>query len=185
LLYGTEVTSFEEFVTQFFGEIINASALDESERKVELNVMRQSRLSKANLLLTELGIRNWQPPVAPIINEVRANSPAANLGLILGDKITSFNGVKINTWGELVAQIQQYPGQSIDISYVRAGVERSGLINIGERANANTTTIRCFECFAKSYNKDLGYVRIKSQYVQRNAQRKYFCKEFEWTSEHC
>ena len=169
---GVDVSTFEEFVTQLYTEILKASdASDDVSIGVNLTVLRdaerhelrlpisqeQARLEKPELLLSQLGIRNWQPPLKPIIHQVSANSPASELGLREGDLIEQFDDVKINSWGDLVGLIQQYPSQSKDISYLRDGQSFSGTINIGERVSNGQTLgiIGVSVVIPESYGKDL------------------------------
>ena len=47
-----------------------------------------------------------QPATEPVIGAVIENKPAANAGLIAGDKILSVNGEKVSTWEELTAKLK-------------------------------------------------------------------------------
>ena len=57
----------------------------------------------------------------PVIGEVVANSPAAGIGLLGGDRITEVNGVPVATWDDLTTQIHQRPDEAITIGWSRDG----------------------------------------------------------------
>ena len=60
--------------------------------------------------------------VDAIVSEVRRGSPAAAAGIMVGDRISSFDGVKISTFAELQAAVQQtLPGDTVFIEIVRDG----------------------------------------------------------------
>jgi len=57
----------------------------------------------------------------PVIGEVVANSPAAGIGLLGGDRITEVNGVPVATWDDLTTQIHQRPDEAVSIGWSRNG----------------------------------------------------------------
>ncbi len=58
----------------------------------------------------------------PIVSEVIPDSPAELAGIIVGDVIRSFDGVKINTFADLQAAVEQtLPGDSVFIEILRNG----------------------------------------------------------------
>ena len=60
--------------------------------------------------------------VEAVVAEVIARSPAAEAGVEVGDRIRSFDGVKVNTFAELQAAVQQsLPGDTVFIEVVRRG----------------------------------------------------------------
>ena len=62
-----------------------------------------------------------------IVSEVQADSPAAKLGLKVGDVVTHVNGVEINGQGGLIAAIRDSaPGDKVTIDYSRSGEAKSG-----------------------------------------------------------
>lgn len=146
------VNSFEEFVTQLYGEILSLANSEQanSERgQVKLTVLRNgseqnlhlpitaemTRLEQPEKLLSELGISNWQPPLKPVIEKVSANSAASKVGLQAGDEIVSLDGVKIDNWAQLVSLIQSNPSKVMRVTYFRNAVLRTDKIKIGEHAS--------------------------------------------------
>jgi regulator of sigma E protease len=63
-----------------------------------------------------------EPLLVPVIDRVRAGSPAAKIGLKPGDRIISIAGVKIQRWEEFVETVMQNAGNRIEIAYRRRDV---------------------------------------------------------------
>jgi putative serine protease PepD len=62
-----------------------------------------------------------------IVSDVQAGSPAADLGLQVGDVVTHVNGVEINGQGGLIAAIRDSaPGDTVAIDYERNGKTMHG-----------------------------------------------------------
>jgi membrane-associated protease RseP (regulator of RpoE activity) len=51
-------------------------------------------------------------------------TPAVVAGLAPGDEIVAFDGVVLDSWGDLVERIARRPGETVDLLVVRDGVER-------------------------------------------------------------
>ncbi len=63
------------------------------------------------------------PSTEPVLGRVIEDKPAAQAGLMAGDRILSINGTEITTWNDLVAATQQggENGQEMQIVYDRDG----------------------------------------------------------------
>ena len=72
-------------------------------------------------ILQNIGMVYWSPEIAPVIESVDAGSPAAQAGLIGGDRILSLNGQAINDWRELSGKVRALPNQSITLQIEREG----------------------------------------------------------------
>jgi regulator of sigma E protease len=55
------------------------------------------------------------------VGQVVADMPAATTGLKSGDRILSVGGVDVGDWDEMSTQIRRYPGQEIQLSWLRDG----------------------------------------------------------------
>jgi len=49
----------------------------------------------------------------------KIESPSQKAGILRGDKIYEFNGIKVNNWEELVILIEQNPEQNVEIKLIR------------------------------------------------------------------
>jgi serine protease Do len=82
-------------------------------------------------MLAGLGV---QSDTGVLVNRVERDSPAAKAGIETGDVITSIDGRKVRTPGELVAAIgSAEPGRVVDLRAVRDGVEQRMQATLAER----------------------------------------------------
>ncbi|WP_409368390.1 RIP metalloprotease RseP [Lysinibacillus sp. 38-6] len=68
-----------------------------------------------------IGILNGVPTYEPIITEVVANDPAAQAGMLAGDKVTSIDGQAVEKWQDLAAIVQKRPNQTVNVTVERGG----------------------------------------------------------------
>ncbi|HDZ77158.1 MAG TPA: RIP metalloprotease RseP [Candidatus Omnitrophica bacterium] len=61
------------------------------------------------------------PDYSSTVGTLLEGYPAQEAGLLPGDKIVSIDDKKISLWGELITNIQDKNGQSVDIDLIRAG----------------------------------------------------------------
>ncbi|MBG9455210.1 zinc metalloprotease [Lysinibacillus sphaericus] len=76
-----------------------------------------------------IGLINGVPTYEPIITEVVENDPAAQAGMLAGDKVVDIGGQAVEKWQDLAAIVQDHPGKNINVT-----VERDG-----QRVNLNMT----------------------------------------------
>lgn len=74
--------------------------------------------------LATLGIRPYQPPLAPVIGKVVESGPAAAAGILTGDRIISIDTRPIERWDELVQEVRKRPGQAMVVTLSRDGSSR-------------------------------------------------------------
>jgi len=73
------------------------------------------------------------------IYEVIDGAPAQAAGLVAGDEITVFDGVTVDDWEELTAQITAHePGDTVSVTYVRDGEEGHADVTLYEGSSGNT-----------------------------------------------
>lgn len=85
--------------------------------------------------LSSLGIVPYEPTIPLTIGVISDNSPAAQSGLQLGDKIIALNQTTIKNWNELVSFISSRPNQTITFSIERNGKIKSLLVKNGVKHN--------------------------------------------------
>jgi regulator of sigma E protease len=83
------------------------------------------RLTEINELFRGLGFEFWYPPVPAVLGPVVPDGPAAHAGLKAGDRIVAIQGVPVKDFRDIVARIGAHPGESLDITYSRAGAEHT------------------------------------------------------------
>ncbi|BBO32354.1 hypothetical protein PLANPX_1966 [Lacipirellula parvula] len=113
---------------EFFGQKFTPELVDKSREKLPATLID---IRKGG---ARLGIRGLDA------QEIVADSPAAKAGLIIGDKITAFEGKPIATFEELTAAISdRMPGDTVTIKFTRAGEERETKVTFdrwGDKAGA-------------------------------------------------
>ena len=89
------------------------------------NVQTRRSLTAPDSLMRGIGFEFWYPPVPPVLGKVTPGGPADVAGLKAGDTVLSINGDRVASFRELVQRISAHPGEQIDVSYRRDGVDQS------------------------------------------------------------
>lgn len=77
----------------------------------------------------------WGTPILqPVIGAIEAGSPAAEAGLLPGDRIENIDGVKIESWPEMADEIGKSAGKPMQIEIFRPSKETDQDGNIRESA---------------------------------------------------
>jgi len=84
--------------------------------------------------LQATGFRRFSPPIDAIVGQVVQGGPAERAGLQAGDRIVAVDGVPLQHWHELVAEIRNRPGARLALA-VERGAAR---IDIALTADAVT-----------------------------------------------
>jgi len=76
--------------------------------------------------MRSLGLVRYQPPLAPVLGNIVAGSPAARAGLEQGDEIAAIDRTPVSHWDEVVKTIRQHPAVAVELSVRRKdGTRRS------------------------------------------------------------
>ena len=70
-------------------------------------------------LYAGLGISLYAPEVPPVVGEVVAESPAAKIGMLPGDRVLRVDGVTMALWMDWVDYVRARPAQPMDVEYQR------------------------------------------------------------------
>src|SRR5690606_31222443 len=92
------------------------------ERLVALPITAWLGDTDAPDLLGALGLVPWHMVVAPLLQEVVPDSPAAAAGLQAGDLITASKGGEIRNWSMWLELIRSNPGQTFSVEFMRDGI---------------------------------------------------------------
>lgn len=68
-----------------------------------------------------IGLIHGVPTYEPIITEVVQNDPAAQAGMLAGDKVVGIDGQVVKKWQDLAAIVQDHPGEDITVTVDRNG----------------------------------------------------------------
>lgn len=85
--------------------------------------------------LKSLGIEPFIPTIPPIVGEIVADSPAAQAGLKINDKLVSIDGTPFDDWMFLVDYIHEHPGKKILLGVMRDETVRDVTLIIGSQNN--------------------------------------------------
>ena len=105
---------------------VEVRAADGAQRTRELDL---SGLDAADLegdFLRPLGLRRYQPPIAPVVGAVVRDSPAERAGLQAGDEIVAVNGRAVSEWEQVVQGIRAHAETPLALRVKREnGTERT------------------------------------------------------------
>ncbi|MED1949196.1 RIP metalloprotease RseP [Brevibacillus centrosporus] len=89
----------------------------------------------AFLLFVAIGLIYGVPKDVPYLGEVRAGGPAAQAGLLQGDKVISIEGKPVASWKEIVEIVSQSPGKELTFEYERSGQRHTVPVKVGKDEN--------------------------------------------------
>ena len=72
-------------------------------------------------VLSELGIKPYQPDTDWLVQTIISGGPAEASGLIVGDKLIAADGESFSSWGAWVDYVRARPGELIRLQVERAG----------------------------------------------------------------
>lgn len=87
--------------------------------------------------LQSLGIAPYQPPMLPVIAEVKQGQAAQLAGLQVGDRIVKVNSQAITDWVDFIKFIRQHPDQKVKIVVQRDSKEKTFDIHVDHKLAAN------------------------------------------------
>lgn len=85
-----------------------------------------------------IGLFYGVPTYEPIITEVVANDPAAQAGMVAGDKVTAIDGQAVEKWQDLAGKVQDRPGETINVTIERDGQTKNLPMTVKEMTDENT-----------------------------------------------
>lgn len=95
---------------------------------------------KVEKLFKQLGFKPWRPLIQPVVGLVVENSPAANAGFNVNDKILRVNNVATPDWVDVVDIVSSKPSEILQVVILRDGVEKTIQV-IPEKIERNGKTV--------------------------------------------
>lgn len=89
----------------------------------------------AFLLFAASGLLYGVPSNEAKIGEVQPNGPAAQAGLLEGDRVISIDGKPIQVWTDLVSVVSTSPGKTLTFVIDRAGVQKTIPVQVASEKN--------------------------------------------------
>ena len=96
---------------------------------------QRKRLADLSNLLGVLGFELQGPVIPPVIEAVEPGEPAARAGLRAGDRIVAVDGRPVRDFADLAHYIPAIPGKTVEIRYVRGGVEHTAVVTVARLEN--------------------------------------------------
>jgi len=107
---------------------------DGREQTFTLDLSGLGRLGDDPDLLGSLGMRPWRPAFSAEIGTVIAGGAADAAGLHAGDRIVAIDGMRTDTWNDLLAVLPALAGERVEIALVRDGRERRVPVQLDDPA---------------------------------------------------
>lgn len=79
-----------------------------------------------------IGLINGVPIDEPVVKEIVENDPAAQAGMLAGDRVISIDGQAIEKWQEIVAIVQSRPNETINVTVERDGRTENLAVTVKE-----------------------------------------------------
>ena len=76
-------------------------------------------------LMDAIGIVPYRPVLPAVIDRLEPGGAAEQAGLLHGDRIAAVDGITISSWEQWVAYVQGHPGQTMQVTVIRDGVEQA------------------------------------------------------------
>ena len=136
---GRTTSTWENATLRIFDELLADARIDLTvrdpkggTRRVQLDVRgRESELTEPAALFKGLGVLPG-PALPAVIETVLPGSAAAAAGLKTGDEVLALGDKPIGSWDQWVNYIKQRPGETVDITVRRDGIERNVKVTIGQ-----------------------------------------------------
>ncbi len=101
---------------------------DGSSRDARLNVTdagQRRHLTEPSELFRGLGFQFWVPPIPAVVGQALPGGPAAQAGLMAGDRIIAVDGAPVGDFRDIIAKVGSRPGEDIALTFSRGGVQHT------------------------------------------------------------
>ncbi len=97
---------------------VSNTTFGERELDIDFSALDQSSIA-SRPITSQIGI--WPPAPPAVVNQIVADSPAEQSGLVRGDQVIAIDGVRVGNWIEMATHISGKPGQPVLLSVLRGG----------------------------------------------------------------
>lgn len=135
---GRETVDWEavnlELVSHIGDPMIALSVTKEgTQRTLSLNTTSWDFAPDKDSAFTTLGFRPYQPSALMSLGRIAENSAASRAELAVGDIILKIDGTLFTKWEQIVAYVQERPGQDVTITVERNGDVFERYVTLGYR----------------------------------------------------
>ncbi|MGK9065207.1 RIP metalloprotease RseP [Stutzerimonas chloritidismutans] len=126
---GKPTSGWAEVNLQLVRRIGESGTLEIKVRDVDASQTQQLQLELKGWLkgveepdpIGSLGIRPWRPAIEPVVAQLDPDGPAQAAGVRLGDRLVSLDGQMLQDWQQVIDQVRQLPGESVELVVERNG----------------------------------------------------------------
>lgn len=140
---GHSVYGWQQVLTELLTHIGDTKAISIITQKQGVRTAHQLDLSGWTLkdrnpdVIKSLGFNYQQIKIRPVVEAVIKDGPAASAGIQKGDRIVQFNGEVIADWVTLLNTVQQQPGKTVSLVFVRQGKTHRVQLQVATKHNLN------------------------------------------------
>ncbi len=91
----------------------------------------------AFVLLAAFGLFFGVPTNQPVLGEVKPGGPAAQAGLLQGDKVLAIGGKLVTSWDDIVQIVSKSPGKVLPFEIERNGQRLRATVQVGSEKSEN------------------------------------------------
>ena len=132
--------TWEIAIYAFLSESGSSGALDIRVTDVTGNAQVRSlpsadlaQLIETGDLLRSIGFQPQRPTIPPVLGQVLPGEPAANAGLVEGDRILKVDGQIVESWTDFVTYIRKKAGISVEVEIDREGQNQYVDLTVGKQ----------------------------------------------------
>ena len=136
-LGGKGIATWEVLHTELIDQALNGEPVvaavrstGGSTRQVTL-ALHHARIDPG-YLFDDLGLRPYEPPIAPVLESVMPGEAADRAGLQAGDRLLSVDGQTIVSWQDWARWVRDRAGAVVQLEFERQGQVMQREVIIGE-----------------------------------------------------
>ncbi len=124
---GEKSPTWSQVISLLFAEVIQNRSIQvevvtqAGDKQIRMLAIPKELAENPNLLGQKLGLRPFEPPLPPVIDQVEPGSPAEAAGLRSGDRIVAADGEPIEEWRQLVEIVRANPKRPLKFVVERHG----------------------------------------------------------------
>lgn len=124
---GEKSPTWSQVISLLFAEVIQNRRIPvevitaAGDKQIRVLEIPKELAENPDLLGQRLGLKPFEPPLPPVIDQVEPGSPAQVAGLKPGDRVVAVDGVPIEEWRQLVEIVRAHPKRPLQFVVERQG----------------------------------------------------------------
>lgn len=125
---GEPAATWQQLHTLLIEHVLGASQLqlavqDKQGSAREVSVALEGVRIDPEFLFTDLGLKPFEPPIPPVLDEIVAGDPADQAGILVGDRLLTYDGHPIESWQQWATWLRVHPGKVVRLGVLRNGTQ--------------------------------------------------------------